>query len=592
MTMKPGEIHLVRKLLSTDPISLDDVIEGQQALEKIAKGELANPYDFQMVTGRLVTQSKGVFDQLIFGPLIPGTCQCLKYQDVDPADQIVCDRCGVNTGDVKGRTDNWGLYRIPVGIFHPGAFTELCKLLGVSEKWLSEHGITALEPEQQALAECYAIGVIPIPPVAERPIRMEPEPPCYYPQVHPVNEAIKRLMVQGNRWKRLAELSAPAIIVRQSEIGTEKAFRDLLAVIAEPDRAREILYQASESKPSGFVLGNPGVREKLAANDALPARGEEDAYSDANVDDFDEGPSCKVLWLDADRLWIQDGGRSGLYDWQKGLLIERVPAHKVYQPEGVIGSYVLFAGENDYGTLFTDDEEGNLTLSDPYVRSLVDLDDPGVLAVMEGDQPEVLTQTALWDSVQRSWVSVPPDDIPLVEFFKMQPEDLNWVNHRNGRGAEVPWGGDRPGLFAMDRSMQYMMAGEEYEVIICDTENLQPMLRLPYVHDDDAEDLDQVLPDGMPANPDEEDWEAEGPEPFGPAAFGLRDGKDWIWLGADGIVGRNGQAAYRINGQWKAAGVSPDAGLLALLGEGKAWIWDPEQRICLAHFDLNDLLEV
>src|SRR6186713_330497 len=289
-------------------------------------GEILKPETINYRTYK--PERDGLFCERIFGPVKDYECACGKYKRIRYKG-IVCDRCGVEVTEKKVRRERMGHIKLVVPVVHIWYFKSLPNkigyLLGMSSKKLesiiyyeryvviqpglrvdkgqntgdllaridldglsfSLRNAAANETSQQRKADALKrLSVVEAFRDANLRIQNRPEwmvmqyIPVIPPELRPLvpldggrfassdlNDLYRRVIIRNNRLKRLLEIKAPEVILRNEKRMLQEAIDSLFdnsrksnAVKAEGGRALKSLSDVLKGKQGRFRQNLLGKR--------------------------------------------------------------------------------------------------------------------------------------------------------------------------------------------------------------------------------------------------------------------------------------------------------------------------------------------
>src|SRR6267143_1932234 len=285
--------NLIKKNFSRITITLasSDLILSRSHGE-VTKPETINYRSFR-------PEKDGLFCEKIFGPVRDWECHCGKYKRIRYKG-IICDRCGVEVTQKSVRRERMGHISLAVPIVHIWYFrsspSKIGSILGLSGKDLERiiyyesyvvvqpgptglHQMDLLSEEQyyDILAsfrerengpaykpEWMVLDVIPVIPPELRPL--EPLEGGRF-ATSDLNDLYRRVIIRNNRLKRLIEIKAPEVILRNEKRMLQEAVDSLFdnsrrvnAVRSDNNRALKSLSDMLKGKQGRFRQNLLGKR--------------------------------------------------------------------------------------------------------------------------------------------------------------------------------------------------------------------------------------------------------------------------------------------------------------------------------------------
>jgi len=279
-------------------------------------GEILKPETINYRTYK--PERDGLFCERIFGPVKDYECACGKYKRIRYKG-IVCDRCGVEVTEKKVRRERMGHIKLVVPVVHIWYFKSLPNKIGYKEnqylpdddpqKFIAKMGAEAVndllaridldqlsfdlrnaaanETSQQRKADALKrLSVVEAFRDANQRITNRPEwmvmqyIPVIPPELRPLvpldggrfassdlNDLYRRVIIRNNRLKRLLEIKAPEVILRNEKRMLQEAVDSLFdnsrksnAVKAEGGRALKSLSDVLKGKQGRFRQNLLGKR--------------------------------------------------------------------------------------------------------------------------------------------------------------------------------------------------------------------------------------------------------------------------------------------------------------------------------------------
>lgn len=480
----------------------------------------------------------GIASEILFGPLSDLACSCGKYTGPQHAG-TVCERCGVLCGSSSLRAERFGHIELPGGVVHPALAPILGAVLGLgaedvlavarNEAWLDgDRAVRSASTEGDFVDHSESMGIrvlrerlsgadssrmpaeiagevrsfeellvdaVPVIPPGDRPLLRIADPTVLALQAGPVNSAYRVLTERALRLRRLVELNAPLIILRNEEGMMQRAFERLVsAVSANP---AEEGRQAATAPRRLWKEPAPQEGPLLDEKSRLPA----DADSPWAEEELDPEVPCGCLWLDEGRMLVQLPDKALVLSLADGRVISRHEISRLRaRSTDEAGRRVVFLGEY-----------------------------PG----LQGEGGE-LTDVAVLDTKTGEWLATYPPDLRSVTVINDQPEDAFLQDFRTGENVRLRIESDRPGLFAVARDHRFVWAGGcSASGSIVNTDTGIVHVEVPESSFDPS-DGPFLLQDGSTAAElAEEDAEESAP---GAAAFVLTPAGRWRFLDPEGVV--------------------------------------------------------
>ncbi len=508
-----------------------DVLRARAAIGERSHGRITSGALVERRGGQLVAQAGGLGCERIFGPLAELECRCGRYRGAEHAGTC-CEKCGVLCGSPALRDVRFAHVELEGGVVHPALAPVIGALLGLDadqvravarqEAWFDGTRVVAAGPDRagedwtdhvdesgvhalrQRLAEVdptrlplelAAAGVAPsylllnatpvIPP-GDRPLVQLDDPTVRAPQLGPVNEAYRALVVAATRVARLRQLDAPAIVLRNEEGLLQRAF----------DRLHDAVRGAAAPPTKAW---NEGEARALRIAARAPIEIDGDGWYPWPDGPPDPTTPCACLWLDDERLLLQFPYAALVIARSDGRILAE---HAVF---GLTARSVDAAGR----VVFLGDHPDHT------------VDDEGFL----------LVGVAVLDTVAGAWLPAYPLDLRAVTVVNDQPEDAFLRDFRTGVDLRLDLPSDRPGLFAIARDHRFVWAGGSSAtglVVNADT----AIVHVEVEEDHDAADGPFLLQSGRLTDeaPDDEAEDA------GAVAFALTPAGHFRVLDPEGAV--------------------------------------------------------
>jgi len=231
-------------------------------------GEILKPETINYRTYK--PERDGLFCERIFGPVKDYECACGKYKRIRYKG-IVCDRCGVEVTEKKVRRERMGHIKLVVPVVHIWYFKSLPNKIGYQQrkadalKRLSV--VEAFRDANQRITnrpEWMVMQYIPVIPPELRPL--VPLDGGRFASSD-LNDLYRRVIIRNNRLKRLLEIKAPEVILRNEKRMLQEAVDSLFdnsrksnAVKAEGGRALKSLSDVLKGKQGRFRQNLLGKR--------------------------------------------------------------------------------------------------------------------------------------------------------------------------------------------------------------------------------------------------------------------------------------------------------------------------------------------
>ncbi len=498
----------------------------------------------ELLGRRGLPEPRGLLCARIFGAMDDLRCSCGAR--VGPADEgELCPKCSVVCGSSGVRDWRFAHIELCRGVVHPALVGTIAEVLGIGddqlrallrgEATLGPDGVQAAEigmfgdlPEgssitvvQEALVAAGRVDLlidrVPVPPPGDRPAltRQVEGVPLPLSLPHPYDEAAIKLLMKANRVERLIELEAPPIIIDHDHHELQQAFTNLMGCAQGPD----VLAGWSDESRVVHIAPWPGDEEEWAR----PEEGE-------------PGDVVAALWLSGDRLLVQRRATTVDLYGLHGTHLEAWPSDKrraKWSSES--GEHVVFLGQYPGAT-------------DDGVH--------GVGVRHRGD-----------------WLDVWPQDLAATIVEHEEPEDAYMVDLHTTRGLPVGTWSDRPDVVAWAPNGRVLWVSDDGwrgELIESTTGG-----RLIGIDSPDAKLV--LLADGsiveIGAAWDDElvPYDGEGPDDVMVCAFVLQDGGALL-ARADGTIGDEQVAWYRLGVAFRAFAWAPDGGRLLVVTNDEALI--------------------
>jgi len=259
-------------------------------------GEILKPETINYRTYK--PERDGLFCERIFGPVKDYECACGKYKRIRYKG-IVCDRCGVEVTEKKVRRERMGHIKLVVPVVHIWYFKSLPNKIGyeavndllaridLDQLSFDLRNAAANETSQQRKADALKrLSVVEAFRDANQRITNRPEwmvmqyIPVIPPELRPLvpldggrfassdlNDLYRRVIIRNNRLKRLLEIKAPEVILRNEKRMLQEAVDSLFdnsrksnAVKAEGGRALKSLSDVLKGKQGRFRQNLLGKR--------------------------------------------------------------------------------------------------------------------------------------------------------------------------------------------------------------------------------------------------------------------------------------------------------------------------------------------
>src|SRR5207247_719948 len=216
------------------PITFDAIrikLAAPQKIRDWSHGEVKKPETINYRTFK--PERDGLFCARIFGPTKDYECACGKYKRMKFAG-VVCDKCGVEVTRARVRRERMGHIELASPVSHVWFFkglpSRIGQLLDMSLRELEQilyfEEYVVLESTDQALKVLEAFHKS-----SDQPERMILEVvPVIPPELRPLvpldggrfatsdlNDLYRRVINRNNRLKRLMDLKAPEIIIRNEK---------------------------------------------------------------------------------------------------------------------------------------------------------------------------------------------------------------------------------------------------------------------------------------------------------------------------------------------------------------------------------------
>ncbi len=256
--------------LGFDEAEVGVTLRSAAQIREDSHGEVKLPETVQAGTGKAVPG--GLVCERIFGPVADYECSCGKYSRMKHRG-VVCEECGVEVINSSVRRKRFGHITLTVPCLHPLLVDAVATLLGLNEEELREvvAGTRVLradgdawstEPGEGTLGgrelwnalealDLEAIDATEVGPRAElaealadteRPATalMLEVVPVLPPELRPpgeqelgldaagITDGVRRLLNRNNRIRRLLELEAPAVILRNEATMLQRAVDELM----------------------------------------------------------------------------------------------------------------------------------------------------------------------------------------------------------------------------------------------------------------------------------------------------------------------------------------------------------------------------
>jgi len=230
-------------------------------------GEILKPETINYRTYK--PERDGLFCERIFGPVKDYECACGKYKRIRYKG-IVCDRCGVEVTEKKVRRERMGHIKLVVPVVHIWYFKSLPNKIGYQRKADALKRLSVVEAFRDAnqritnRPEWMVMQYIPVIPPELRPL--VPLDGGRFASSD-LNDLYRRVIIRNNRLKRLLEIKAPEVILRNEKRMLQEAVDSLFdnsrksnAVKAEGGRALKSLSDVLKGKQGRFRQNLLGKR--------------------------------------------------------------------------------------------------------------------------------------------------------------------------------------------------------------------------------------------------------------------------------------------------------------------------------------------
>jgi hypothetical protein len=400
-------------------------------------------------------------------------------------------------------------------------------------------------PEHRLLPLC-TLTKVPIPPAGERPFAPLSEPTQVDPWIGPLNEAWVALVERANRERRLVELAAPPIILRNESVLAQQAFETVLQL----------------TRRSSSRLVPPLVRppEKLEEAEALA-----------------------IAFVGPDRLIVQRRDRVSILDLSGKELVALPPAGTSLR--GVAACrYAVFEGFfSATHPMLAQDDTG-------FGPDFVHVDEDGCTIMAR-----ILGEISVVDCQTGTYLDRLPQDVRLRFATNDQPEDL-FLSGEDGQPLRrLRAGGDRPRAIAYAPGMALAWVGEEgngTEIVDLDKGLPHALPSEPHGEDTPRWDLLPPAPKGKGAEKDdkeeedEENDEDDDEELYSASAVAFCDGA-WHLLWSNSILcDHRMRRPVRLRPPPGAAAFDPTGRTLALVALGTVVLADVARREVIRRFPL------
>lgn len=250
--------------LSDDP---DAVLRAERAIASQSAGEVTVAETIIPITGNPVP--RGIFCGRIFGPVADDSCICGRLRGPKHRGDR-CERCGVLCAEASLRDRSWGHIELATPLVHPALRGRVAENARLTERDLDRvlRGSHVLTPEgvlvQRKEDEVESVTLAEhLGSASDLLCNQVPvSPPGSRPDGARENDAYLRVVARANRLRRLLELGAPAIIIRNDARKLQLLFERLIATERVEREARRA------PKPQRSALTDELLAAVLAAPDA------------------------------------------------------------------------------------------------------------------------------------------------------------------------------------------------------------------------------------------------------------------------------------------------------------------------------------
>ena len=577
---------LLATFFSTDPneaLRALPALAGEAGEHDRSHGAVTSFETLYSVRGeeRLRAARNGIFSEVIFGPAEDDRCACGATRG-EASRGLTCGRCGVLCDRASLRDERWGHVEV-AGVVHPSVLSHLFEALGlvvedlrdvVSGKkalrlqgggeageepgWVAAaldeddgeeltgpdglaEAVRRARPDHPLLPLC-ALTKVPVPPPGDRPLAPLAAPTQVDPWIGPLNEAWVTLVERAGRERRLIELDAPSLILREERRRVQEAF--------------EVVVRQTQQAAGRLVP--PLVRPP---------------------DDLEDAAVLCLAFAGPDRLIVQRRDEVSILDLSGHRLFRLPPAGTALRGVAA-GRYAVFEG-------FFHKTHPVLAGTDSgFGPDLVQLDEDGTLRMAR-----ILGEISVIDCRTGAYLERPPPGLCLRFVTNDQPEDLFLTTAGGEPIRRLRFGGDRPSALAYAPGLDLAWVGEEGDSTeIIDLDGGHPHAYPAEPGRDDCPQwslLAAAAGEGEGGEEgDEEDDDEDEYDQFSAKAVVFRDGA-WHLLWSSGILcDHRARGAVRLDPLPEAAAFAPDGRTLAVIVRGTVVLADVVRREVIGRFPL------